>query len=129
MAKLYILELPVSPLNSIHKIGWTNRSAEKRMKEVQVTLELANYKGHLSILYERHFILAYPLEQFLHLIYRGKRYQMDRRVSGWSEFFDLNLFSVRILIFFLDIYHCVHYLLTLVLIAYFLQWIGFIKLT
>lgn len=129
MAKLYILELPVSPLNSIHKIGWTNRRAEKRMKEVQVTLELANYKGRLSILYERHFILAYPLEQFLHLIYRRKRYQMDRRVSGWSEFFDLNLFSVRVLIFILDIYHCVHYLLALVLIAYLLQFLNLIKLT
>lgn len=129
MAKLYIFELPVSPLNSIHKIGWTNRRAEKRMREVQVTLELANYKGQLEILFEQYFILAYPLEQFLHLIYRGKRYDMDRRVSGWSEFFDLNFLSVRVLILFLNIYHCVHYLITLLIVAHVLQFLNLIKLT
>lgn len=129
MAKLYILELTVSPLNSVHKIGWTTRSAEKRAKEVQETLRLANYRGDLTILFEQYFVFAYPLEQFLHLVYRGKRYEMDRRVSGWSEFFDLNLFSVRVLIAILNIYHCVHYLLILLLSAYFLQSIGLIKLT
>ena len=127
MARLYILELTVSPLNSVHKIGWTGRSARVRAAEVEETLRIANYRGELRILFEAHFIFAYPLEQFLHIVYRRKRFQMDRRVSGWSEFFDLNLFSVRILIAILNIYHCVHYLLTVLMIAYVLQLLNLIN--
>ena len=130
MAKVYIMKLAESPWNDIHKIGYTNRpDPELRADEVRDSLYKSDIEGTLSVLFCEWFLFAWTLEQLLHIWYKDKKVAMPPTVSGHTEFFDLNLFSVNLgLIPFLRFLHYIQFLIFFMLPFLILDYLGFISI-
>jgi Meiotically up-regulated gene 113 len=96
---LYIMKYDISAVNSVYKIGITG-DLSRRFE----TIERSLGNKRLSIVWTAKFIFAYPLEQMLHIVFKPLHYDMPATLSGYTEFFDLNVFSVYLLTSILDFY-------------------------
>ena len=96
---LYIMRFSPNPMNSIYKIGIT-RNIEKRRNDISNTLP----NNILKVVWTGKFLLAYFVEQFLHAMLSPINVYMPEHVSGYTEFFDLNWFTVWILKCLLNFY-------------------------
>ena len=130
MARVYIMKLAESPWNDIHKIGYTKRpDPELRADEVRDSLYKSDIEGKLTVLFCEWFLLAWTLEQMLHIWYKPKNVLLPPTVSGYTEFFDLNLFSVNLaLIPFLRFLHIVQFIILFILPFLFLDYLGIITI-
>ena len=118
---LYIFKHNPTPYNSIYKIGMTRDKETLARRAIKVRSTLNN--DSLTIRWYGRFLGAYFVEQLLHIIFAHKNVQMPVTVSGYTEFFDLNWFNVRVLIFFLEVYQIVFYNAVIIGIYYFIQYL------
>lgn len=120
MTTLYILRYDPNPINSIFKVGITSKSAQERCDDIRRTLN----NGHIKVIWEGKFIGAYFIEQSIHTFLAPFNVRMPEHVSGYTEFFDLNWLSVRILIAILEIYQFLFFMLVLSVLGLTLRHFG-----
>lgn len=123
LTTLYILRYDPNPLNSIYKVGITGKTADARCDEIRRTLT----NGRIKVIWEGKFLGAYFIEQFIHTILSSINVRMPETVSGYTEFFDLNWISVKVLIWLLEVYQFLFFMGMIVLCYSILNSLGVIK--
>ena len=123
LTTLYILKYDPNPMNSIYKVGITGKTANERCDEIRRTLS----NGRIKVVWEGKFLGAYFIEQFIHTMLSAINVRMPETVSGYTEFFDLNWLSVKVLIWLLEVYQFLFFMGMIVLGYSILTSLGVIK--
>lgn len=123
LTTLYILKYDPNPLNSIYKVGITGKTADARCDEIRRTLS----NGRIKVIWEGKFLGAYFIEQFIHTMLSSINVRMPETVSGYTEFFDLNWLSVKVLIWLLEVYQFLFYMGMMILSYSILNSLGVVK--
>jgi hypothetical protein len=124
------MKLAESPWNDIHKIGYTKREdPELRADEIRDSLYQSDIEGELTVLFCEWFLLAWTLEQLLHIWFKSKNVLLPPTVSGYTEFFDLNFISVNFgLIPFLRFLQFLQFIMAFLLPFFILSFFGIIQI-